>query len=121
MHRFPTPSPYALPRIVRRMPATLKVSGTVTVCCVLGMARPSASAAQAIGTMQVRAEVSRADAAWSGLAAAQQLARDLAGRSKPSLTRRLDLPLTSAELRVPPAIPAAVQPQPVVTIQYLHN
>lgn len=71
--------------------------------------------------MQVRAEVSGADAEWSGLSAAQHIAGDLADNSKTRDPRRLELSLTRAEIQFPAPTPAAAHPEPVVTIQYLHN
>ena len=95
------------------------VSGTVTVLFATSLARPAAMEAQAIGTMQVVARVTPADAAWDGLAAAQQAAREFAAQVL-SGPRRTDRSLTQIELEA--AAPAAGSlPRLAISIQHLRN
>ncbi len=95
------------------------MSGTATVLCVVGLARPSESAAQAIGTMQVIATVTPADISWSGLSAAQQIARDFVMTHGAGEVRRVDLPLIHIDLETPD--PPGGSAQPAISIQYLRN
>jgi hypothetical protein len=119
MNRSQTPSIRQATRRLLTGPTALKLCGTLTVVSALAWAQPSAVEAQAIGTLQVKAEVSRADAAWSGLEAAQQLARELEGASAADSLRWRELPLARTELLVP--APAPTRSPPFITIQYLHN
>jgi hypothetical protein len=119
MQHSQTPSISQATRRLLTSTTSLRLCGTLTVVGALVSAQPSAVEAQSIGTLQVKAEVSRADAAWSGLEAAQQLARELEGASAADSLRRRELPLARTELVVP--APAPTPSPPVITIQYLHN
>jgi hypothetical protein len=76
--------------------------------------RPSPSAAQAIGTMQVTARVQPAPAAWPTLAATAELAADAAGTE---FAGRLDRGLARLELQRVPADPQRV----TIRVDYLRN
>jgi len=92
------------------------VFGTMTVLWAASLIRPTALEAQAIGTMQVVARVTPAEAAWQGLAAAQEAARELAVSSPLGSARRTDHPLSQIELTsFPPSLPVSI------TIQHLRN
>ena len=121
MYRPPTPLRQTRSARARAASIVLKVSGTVTVLCLLGLARPAAIAAQAIGTMQVVARVTPAGASWAGLSAAQQVAREFATTPNAGGPRRLDLSLSQVRLEFPPPNPAGHPVQPAISIQYLHN
>jgi hypothetical protein len=69
----------------------------VTVLLLGALSRPQAVRAQAIGTMQVSATVVPAEASWSGLAAAQEAARQLAG-SPTGEGAGFDVPFARIEL-----------------------
>jgi hypothetical protein len=120
MHRSPTPLHRPFSSRDRAARAMLQVSGTVTVLCLVGLTRPAAIEAQAIGTMQVVARVTPADAAWEGLAAAQQAAREYAAAEAVDGPRRTDRSLTQIELET--AVPAAgARLKLAISIQHLRN
>ena len=76
--------------------------------------------AQAIGTMQVVARVTPAEAAWDGLAAAQQAAHEFAAAQVLSGPRRIDRFLSQIEVEA--ADPAAGSPPRLaISIQHLRN
>ena len=121
MHRSSTPLRNTSSGRASSLSLALKVSGTVTVLCLAGVVRPGAIAAQSIGTMQVVANVTGADAAWAGLSAAQQIALDFAATPMAGESRWVDLPLASIQLEVPAEPPADDPVQPAISIQYLRN
>jgi hypothetical protein len=77
--------------------------------------------------MQVTAEVVRAEPAWTGLYAAQEVARSLA--TTPSYPQAIELGLSLITVDAPPPAPAlpdpsspGPDPRPVsVVIEYLRN
>jgi len=121
MHRSSTPLRFARSGRASGVSLALKVSGTVTVLCLAGLVRPGEIAAQSTGTMRVVANVTGADAAWAGLSAAQQVAREFAATPTAGGTRGLDLPLTHIRLEVPARTRAGDPVQPAISIQYLRN
>ena len=78
--------------------SVLKVSGTVTVLVVASLSRPASTQAQAIGTMQVVAQVTPAGPSWDGLVAAQQAAREFAAAPATEATLRTEYYLIQIEL-----------------------
>ena len=121
MHRSATPLRNTSSGHASGHSLALKVSGTVTVLCLAGLVRPSAIAAQSIGTMQVVANVTGADAAWAGLSAAQQIALESAATPMAGESRRVDLSLACIQLEVPAGAPASDPAEPAISIQYLRN
>ncbi len=127
MHRYPTAQRWSPSERRSGVPRLVQLSGTLTVLGVVGWLRPTTIAAQGIGTMQVTAEVVRAEPAWSGLIGAQQAAHSLAvdqashrvidlGLSRINVDAPEDLPLPAA------AQAANLDSRPVaVVIQYLRN
>ena len=116
MTRSTTPITYAESRRVSAVRFACMVFGTVTVLWGANLIRPKAMEAQAIGTMQVVARVTPAEAAWQGLAAAQEAARELAAAPKLQRPRRTDHSLAHIEVPAP-----ASSATPTVTLQYLRN
>jgi hypothetical protein len=121
MHRSSTPLRFVRPGQASGFSKALKVSGTVTVLCLAGLVRPGGIAAQSTGTMRVVANVTGADAAWAGLSAAQQVARELAATPTAGGARRVDLSLTHIRIEVPVRTRASDPVQPAISIQYLRN
>ena len=121
MHRSSTPIRNTSSGHASALSVALKVSGTVTVLCLAGLVRPGVIAAQSIGTMQVVANVTGADAAWIGLSAAQQIARELAATPMAAGPRWVDLSLSYVQLEVAAGAPAGDPVQPAISIQYLRN
>jgi hypothetical protein len=120
MPSSPTPLHRALSSRTPGVRSVLTVSGTVTVLLAASLTRPAAIEAQAVGTMQVVARVTLADAAWDGLAEAQQAARKFAAAQVVNGPRRTDHSLTQIELET--AVPAAgAAPQLAISIQHLRN
>jgi hypothetical protein len=109
------------------MSSLAQLSATLTVLGALAWLRPPAIAAQGIGTMQVTAEVVRAEPAWTGLQAAQEAARILA--TAPSSSQAIDLDLSRITVAAPSPLPHPASgsfPSPdarpvAVVIQYLRN
>jgi hypothetical protein len=119
MTRSPTPLFHT---VLHRMPvvrSVLKVSGTVTVLWAASLIRPASIEAQAIGTMQVVAQVTPAGTSWEGLAAAQKAAGELATARTTKGPRRTDS-LTQIEL-APDGTTPRTRRQLVISIQYLRN
>ena len=121
MHRSSTPLRNTRSGQASGLSAALKVSGSVTVLCLAGLVRPGAIAAQSIGTMQVVANVTGADASWAGLSAAQQIALEFAATPMAGGTRWVDLSLTHIQLEAPAQTRAGEPAQPAISIQYLRN
>lgn len=117
MQRSAPPSPRAVPAGPRR--AGL-VCGIATILGLGAAALPGPAQAQAAGTMQVLANVARAEPAWAGLRGAQAIAR--ATGPAPGVPARRQLDLTFARIRWEPAVARVGTPDvATVTVQYLHN
>ena len=118
MHRTSTPLSLAIAHAAGGERSALRVSGTMTVLVLLTFLSPGTSSAQSIGTMQVMANVIPADAAWAGLAAAQELAQSI-GRTLADI-RTVELPLSQIRLEGPVASGADPALR-AISIQYLRN
>jgi uncharacterized membrane protein len=120
MTRSPTPLFHTVSRCLPAVRSVLEVSGTVTVLWAASLIRPASVEAQAIGTMQVVAQVTPADASWEGLAAAQKAAREFATARTTNEPRRTDLSLIQIEL-VAAVSSHSARPQLAISIQHLRN
>lgn len=105
---------------VSAVASVLKVSGTVTVLVVASLSRLTPIQAQAIGTMQVVAQVTPAGAAWDGLTAAQQAAREFAAAPATETPIRTDYSVIQIELETT-AQALDPRPQLAISIQHLRN
>ena len=121
MHRSSTPLRNTPSGHASGLSVALKVSGTVTVLCLACLVRPGVIAAQSVGTMQVVANVTGADAAWAGLSAAQQVAREFGATPMVGGARWVDLSLPYIQVEVSAGPPAGDPVQPAISIQYLRN
>ena len=120
MYRTRTPRHRHGSRRAAALRTALRVSGTVTVLSLIGFARPTAIQAQAIGTMQVVARVTPAGAAWDGLTAAQNAAREFAAAPTLDRSRLTDHSLT--QVVVDPLTPRRANRRTLaISIQYLRN
>ena len=119
MTRSPTPPHDNVSSRVSAVRSVLKVSGTVTVLVVAILSKPASIQAQAIGTMQVVAHVTPAVAAWDGLAAAQQAAKEFAAAPASEAPRRTDYSLIQIELEISQAL--GPRHQLAISIQHLRN
>ena len=121
MPRSRTPLEDTATRRARAVRFVFMVSGTVTVLFAASLARPAAIEAQGIGTMQVVARVTPAGAAWDGLSAAQQAARELASaRGVAGSRRTTETSLAQIELEAAAPL-AGTRLQLAISIQYLRN
>jgi len=120
MTRSPTPPHDNGSSRLSAVRSVLKVSGTVTVLVVANLSRPASTHAQAIGTMQVVAQVTPAGTAWDGLAAAQQAAREFAAAPASEAGRRTDHSLIQIELETTSPAPGS-RPRLAISIQHLRN
>jgi hypothetical protein len=120
MTRSPTPLFHIVSYRMPVVRSVLKVSGTVTVLWAASLIRPASIEAQAIGTMQVVAQVTPAEASWEGLAAAQKAAREFATARTTNGPRRTDHSLTQIEL-APDGTAPRTRRQLVISIQHLRN
>jgi hypothetical protein len=121
MHRTLTPTHRTLLSRPSGTPIAPTVLGTVTILWLAGLVRPGGIAAQSTGMMQVEASVIPAEAAWAGLSAAQQIAREFAATPLTGGAQRADLSLTSIRFEVPLGTPADDPAQPAISIQFLRN
>jgi hypothetical protein len=106
-------------RVGPRLGDALRLSGTVTVLLVGGLARPRDLRAQASGTMQVSATVVRGAPAWGGLEGVREVV-GLAASGRAGLRpTRVERALSQVELVGP--MPADAARAVVVSVQYLRN
>jgi hypothetical protein len=108
-----------LPRL-RRLARVRQLCGIATVIGIGTAAAPPRAEAQAGGTMQVLANVARAEEAWAGLNGARAMARSMAPHPGIPAPRQLDLAL--ARIRWEPKAARPGTPAvATITIQYLRN
>jgi hypothetical protein len=121
MQRSPCPRRFAAPHRRRLRNRVQKVCGIATLVGFAAGGLPRAVEAQATGTMQVLANVARADEAWNGLSGAQAMIHSVALAPGSSRARQVEISLARIRYQaVPPAEPGG-SPRPTVTIQYLRN
>jgi hypothetical protein len=98
-----------------------QVLGIVTAFAAITWMRPPSATAQAIGTLQVEARVTAADAEWGSLWAAQQLAGQPSAATSPATPSRVALPLSEIQWVAPGSWEVGQGQPALISVQYLRN